>query len=92
MNQNPNMRQPAFKLEGVPSVADQRLVRHTVAARVASMESEKLYLQNLCGELNLMRLSVKDRIEAIDRQIIAEKASMPNVEVSHAGPVTPGLG
>jgi hypothetical protein len=54
----------------------QRLVRHTAAARISSMESEKLYLQNLCGELNRTRMSVKDRIEAIDRQIMAEKVSV----------------
>ena len=58
--------------------SQQRLVRHTVAARVSSMESEKLYLQNLHGDISRLRLSIADRIAALDRQIAAEKASVPN--------------
>ena len=61
-----------------PAVAVERIVRHTVAARVSSMESEKLYLQHLHGELGRQWRSIGERIEAIDRQIIAEKASVPN--------------
>lgn len=58
--------------------ANDSLVLHTVAARVVSMESEKLYLQNLHGDISRLRLSIGDRIEALDRQIAAEKASVPN--------------
>lgn len=61
-----------------PSEDSQRMVRHTVAARVASMESEKLYLQNLHGDISRLRLSIGDRIAALERQIAAEKASVPN--------------
>lgn len=60
----------------------QSVVRHTVAARVAAMESEKLHLQNLHGEISRARLSIGDRIAALDRQIAAEKASVPNVGFS----------
>ena len=71
-----------------PAVAVQRVVRHTVAARVASMESEKLYLQNLHGDISRLRLSIGDRIAALDRQIAAEKASVPNDKSSEPGAKT----
>jgi len=64
-----------LKLEADSS---QRLIRHAVAARVAAMESEKLYLQNLHGEISTMRLSIGDRIAALDRQIASEKSSVSN--------------
>lgn len=60
----------------------QREIRQTVAARVSEMESEKIYLQNLHGDISRVRLSIGDRISALDRQIAAEKASVPNVKVS----------
>jgi hypothetical protein len=58
--------------------SQQQVVRHTVAARVAAMESEKLYLQTLHGELGRQWRSIGDRIESINRQVAAEKASVPN--------------
>lgn len=54
------------------------VVRRTGAARVSSMESEKLYLQNLHGELGNQWRSIGDRMAALDRQIKVEKASVPN--------------
>jgi hypothetical protein len=53
-----------------------RAIRHTVAARVAAMEQEKMYLQDLHGELGRQWRSIGDRIASIDRQVAAEKASV----------------
>lgn len=60
-----------------------RTIRLVAAAHVAAMESGKLYLQNLHGELGAQWRSIGDRIESIDRQITAEKASVPNAPKSH---------
>ena len=60
------------------SRSHQQVVLHTAAARVSSMESEKLYLQNLHGQMGEAWRSVGDRIAALDRQIAAEKASVEN--------------
>lgn len=59
-----------------------RVVRHTAAARVCAMESEKLNLQKLDVEISRMKLSIGERITALDRQIADEKASVTSVEKS----------
>ena len=56
MNQKRNMRQPASQLKGVPSVADQRLVRGTsYQRRIKGREGTSRYslkrLQMICVEM-----------------------------------------
>jgi len=53
-------------------------VSAAVAARVNSMAAEKLYLQKLHSELGRQWRSISDRIELLDRQILAEQASATN--------------
>lgn len=59
-----------------PTAISDEIYRHTVAARVRSLETEKLFLQTLHGELDRQCRSIGDRIEAIGRQISAERAGL----------------
>ena len=54
----------------------ERLVRCAAAARINSMEAEKLFLQNLFCNLSAEVREIFSRIELIDDQITAEKASV----------------
>lgn len=57
--------------------ASNRIARLTAAARVNAMEHEKAHLQKLHSDLLMICRSIGDRIDSLNRQIAAEKASVP---------------
>ena len=52
----------------------QRVIMQTAAARVSAMESEKINLQKLHGDVSFLKLSIGDRITTLEIQIADEKA------------------
>lgn len=63
-----------------PDEYNARLIRHTTAARVNALESERHFLQHLHKDLMARCRLIGDRIRAIDEQIKAEQAQAPRIQ------------